>query len=370
MAWSAIMFGTQNPAFQGSPFGKNWPFRKSARLVSTIDSLSDKGSLQFAMRHLFPVGKWHQSRGAGKPYFSEGETDDGWMWDCKTYDQTALQAAGANKGVILFSEPPPKPLFTECCTRLRGCGLILIEMTQLDMASYIEDIVKKKGLWLDGKKVGEVRVVRGDIEENCREHHPPDPEDPTKPCGQRSHASIEADIALWPAEEREARRTGKSLRLSGLIYPGWSEANELKKLPDYHQKCWDQEHVVISTSMDPHDRKPWFKGWFATFPNNDVIAIAEWPPFDFSEAKSSPINDIEDYRNMILETEEAIGYPVQKNGRIGDPRFIESPKSGTGETISQMLAKPCRVCFQNYGKNRDDLFKKCTHRLFLSASTG
>lgn len=367
-AWSAIMFGSANPRFQRAPYGAAWPFpTKSARLVSTIEALKDKGPIQRAMAEVFPVDEYRQRRDSGKSYYSEGLTSTGWEWDVFTYDQNPLQAASATKSLILFSEPPPQEMFVECCTRLRGQGLIILEMTQLDMADFVDEYVNAGALVLDGKKVGEVRVVRGDVEENCRDHYPPNPDDPAQPCGQRPHSSILADIALWPAEEREARRTGKSMNRSGRIYPTWGDANELLKLPPYHKSCWDRREVMISHSMDPHDRKPWAMAWFATFPNDDIIAIAEWPPFDFHTARESPLNDAEDYRTMILDTEVSIGRPLRRGGRIGDPRFIEAPQAGTDDSVRTMLARPCRECLDKYKgkdkKDRKEATRLCPHKL-------
>jgi hypothetical protein len=347
-AWSAIMYGTRNKDFQGSPFHPQWPFKKSARLLSTKEALKDKGPVQEALRSVFPARRYTQGRGSGTAYFSEGSTDTGWEWDVLTYDQSVLQAAGANKGLIIFVEPPPRDLFYESWTRLRGNGMVLVDMTQLDMAQFNEDLITAGALILDGRRVGEVRVAYSDVEDACREHSD----------GHRAHSAIEADVAGWPPEEREARRTGKPLRLSGRIYATWSDANELVELPAYHQEKWDAGLVKISSVIDPHDRKPWACAWFATFPNNDVVTIAEWPTIDFHAAKSSPLTQIEEYRAMILETEAAIGYPIWR--RLMDPNFGAAPKSGSGESVMDMLRQPCRACLA-YG--RDEAFANCKHRL-------
>lgn len=342
--WSAILFGTERAAAKCSPFGEYWPFpTRSARLVSTSETLGDVGPLQKAMRDLFPAGRYTQNRGVGKSYNSAGKTDTGWTWDVMSYGQDYLSAAGSTMSLVLMSEPPPRGMFTECLTRLGGDGLMIVECTQLDLAGYLEEMaedatgetrdgIQYGTLKLDGKPVGEIRVVRGDIEDSCREHS----------NGHQSHSAIEALIAGWPPEEREARKTGKPLKLSGRILPNWGEKNEISKLDDYHQDCISRGAVRIASVIDPHDRKPWFCTWFAGFPNDDVIAVAEWPPFNFNDCKSSPVSDIERYRDVILEAEASLGLPVTV--RLIDGMFGAAIKSGSGMNIIQMLAAPCIGC--------------------------
>lgn len=365
-ALSAIMMGTDRPEFQISPFGDHWPYGdRAARLVSTSETLGDVGPIQQAIKTLFPRGRYSQSRGVGKSYFSAMKTDEGkpgrgWRMDMLSYGQDALAAAGANMKLVVMSEPPPRDMFTECLTRLSGSGLLILECTQLDLAGWLEEIAEDAGgrvvdgiqygaLKLDGRQVGEVRIVRGDVEDACREHS----------GGHMSHSAIEALIAGWPAEEREARRTGKPLRLSGRIYPTWGEAHELGALEPYHQKCWDNSRVRIASVIDPADERPWACTWFAVFPNSDVIAFAEWPTFDYAACKSSPVKDVEGYRGLIAETEADIG--ARSDLRWIDGLFGAATKSGSGTNLMDMLSKPCPGCLTRFDRN--EVFERCTHRL-------
>jgi hypothetical protein len=364
-AASAIMLGTDHPGFQCSPFGKFWPFPvKSARLLSTSETLGDTGPIQKAIKAVFPEGRYTQNRGVGKSYNSAMKCDDesGFDMDTLSFGQDALSAAGSTKGLILASEPIPYPMWTECLTRLGGNGIFILEATQLDLAPFLEEMAEDAGgkvvdgiqygtLKLDGKAVGEIRVVRGDVEESCREHH----------NGHQSHSAIEALIAGWPAAEREARRTGKPLHLSGRVWPLWGEANELKEFPDFHQECWDRGQVIISNVIDPADRRPWAIGYFATFPNDDVIQFAEWPPFDYVACRSSPVVNVEDYRDILLQAEAAIGKPV--TNRLIDGLFAAAIKSGRGLNILQMLSAPCLGCIEKHGKDGAWVSGRCPHRL-------
>ncbi len=376
-AWSLIIFGTAREAAQCSPFGDRWPFPvRNARLISTAETLGDVGPLQKAVRDLFPLGRYTQSRGVGKAYNSAGKADNGWTWDIMSSGQDALAAAGSTMGLILASEPLGKDLFTECLTRLGGNGMFLLECTQLDLAPYLEEMAEDAGgtmidgiqyghLKLDGKNVGEIRIVRGDIEESCKEHH----------NGHQSHSAIEATIAGWPVEEREARKTGKPLKLSGRIFPTWGDVNELTEVPEWHRKEWDAGNVVISCLLDPHDRKPWALGWFATYPNDDVIAFQEWPPFDFESCKTSPVTEIDDYRAIILGLDAAVDQDI--DNRVIDKLFGNTPGKGTALTLKKMLSRPCRACMRHVGRSEyEDLDERstayleaeraCKHRLVFS----
>ena len=711
-ATSAILFGTAHPAAQCSPFGSRWPFPvRSARLLSTSETLGDTGPIQKAIRDLFPEGRYKQNRGVGKSYNSALTVDDGGGWDMDfmSYGQDALSAAGSTKGLIIGSEPMPSDLFVECLTRLGGNGMMILECTQLDLAPYLEEMAEDAGgrvvdgiqygtLKLDGKAVGEIRVVRGDIEESCfpveteiltergwraigtvkvgdvvagvddaqnmvwhpttalvRRHHtgemvrydkrfplatadhamwvcdlmrgpkmffreagklrrslrmlgnvnaqigqsayhpfpgtcslddwaefmgwyiaegcctgvkggkgadfsvhisqnqgpkmerikallgrikfrsshghawhcgkksmylahrglhahlfqlgwsrtkriprylfdyPPSalarlweslnlgdgstgnryltsskgladdvqelllrlgnktsirgdhgegkefrshngktylgcemytvraahdryyhigrvqkniffsgevgcvtvpsgriivrhPEEKyplvVGNCaehhnGHQSHSAIEATIAGWPAAEREARRTGKPLHLSGRIYPEWTPDNELAALPDWHAKMVEEGKVVVSTVLDPADQKPWALAYFLTFPNNDVICFAEWPPFEFDSCKVSPVHDLEDYRDLIIEAEGKIGLRIDK--RYIDPLFGNAPGKGNARTRIQLLMAPCRGCLQKSGVGNYDkpdetsqaylaADKTCAHKLSYTPS--
>lgn len=390
----ATMWGSDNPAFKDiSPFGAKWPFLKSFRLFSTPENLADVGAIQIAIKDLFPRGKYSQSRGVGKSYNSSFTTTNGWTGDMFSYGQDALAAAGANKGFICMSEPPPKPLYSEGITRLSGNGLMLIECVQMDLAEWLEQMAEDAGgrpaglklyvdeggrrrwvndpmpdalrfgtLRLDGKVVGEIRVVRGDVEDACREHA----------NGHMAHSAIEAMVAAWPAEERDARKTGKPMKLSGRIYPAWCDDNELDEVPAWHRQQWDEGNVRLVHMLDPHDAKPWAMAWFAVYPNDDVVCFQEWPPFDFSACKQSPVTDLEEYRQIILEMDAACGRPVEFH--VIDKLFGNTPGKGTSRTLRKMLSGPCRECLRHIGRteyeDQDersqaylDAERNCKHRL-------
>ena len=348
---SAIIFGTMNPLFN-VPLVNAWPHPKSMRICSTLNAVEDRGPIQTSMRELYPDGRYQQARGTGKGYFSRGETDTGWDWDIKTYNQSPQEMAGNTKGLMVYVEPPDKAIFNENVGRTRKGALTIIEMTPLTYAGWVkDDLIDPGWLTFDGKKVGKVIAVGADVWENCSELHE---------GGQLSRKSIQIMISQWPEEEREAREKGTFMHLAGRIYRKWGDQNEITELADYHQECWDKGKVNLGLVMDPHDRKPWALAWKAVFPNDDRITIAEWPPFRFDTCTNSPVSDIEDYRDIILETETELG--MAPHFRLTDPNFGNAPKAGTGRSVKQLLAQACRRCLKPGGLGE----AACTHKLIFS----
>ncbi len=347
----AIFFGTANPLFATKIY-QEWPFPKSARLMGPSDLFDDKGPIQKAIKECWPADRYTQKRGRGRDFYAAGECDEasGWDWDVRTYNQQGLQLAGSTKGITICTEPPPQHLLGEMVGRHRAGGVILIEMTPLDYAAYLEEMAEEgsfKGE--DGEIAARVIRVRGDIHDNCAEH---------SEGGQLPHKAIMATVALWPVEEREARRTGAFMTQAGRIYKKWNrDVNVLAELPEYHQKHYDAGSYNLTLIVDPHDRKPYAMAWIATFPNGDAITLAEWPDEGyppFRDIKDSPVVDIDDYREIILATEKELGKTPER--RLIDPNFGNAPKAGAnGKTVSELFNASCRACAKDA--------KPCSHRI-------
>ena len=356
----AIQWPTWNPAF-AHPLFREWPYKRDLRFVSNAELVKDTGAFQQAIKDLWPRGRYAFGRGVGKPYYSQWETDSGFIGDVLTFDQSQQQHAGPTKGAVFISEPGPKRIVSENLARLRAGGFLFWEMTPLNYASYAKDEYIDKGGLFDeqGAQVAKIEVVTGDIEENCREH---------APGGQLPHNEIAATVASWPIEEREARKTGGFMHLAGRVYTKYSRENGniIPVLPDYHQECFDKGKWTLYQTIDPHDRKPWAVGWHAVFPNEDVVTIAELPSdLLFHETPNSPAEwDVEYYREATLATEKALG--VNAHLRYGDPNFCNAPKLGPS-SIAVLLAGPCRRCSSEGDPVKRALLPiQCDHRIALS----
>ncbi|KKN22447.1 hypothetical protein LCGC14_0914970, partial [marine sediment metagenome] len=344
----AIMFGSANPLFAGAVF-KNWPFPKQLRFVSTTVNVSDNEAFQTAIQMLWPRGEYRMKRGGGKGYYSEIQAND-FTVDVLSFNQPRLEHASGTKGLVVASEPcPDKRIISENLARLRAGGIFYWEMTPINYAPYAKDDYLDKGGLFDeqGREVGTIVAVPGNVHENCRQC--------TK-GGQLDHKQIEAVIASYPYEEREARREGSFMHQAGLIYQLYGDLNEINEFPKYHQECWDKGKYNLAHVMDPHDRKPFALGWYAIFPNDDVIAIAEYPNIIYHETHST--NDtVESYRAVIVDTNKDLDHPIDR--MLIDPNFGNTPKLGD-LTVKQLFARPCLDCKD--AKKEDS----CGHRLLYT----
>lgn len=341
---SAIQFPTANPLFHHPVFQK-WPYQKNLRMISSTNIVADDGPFQEAISLTWPKGKYHQARGVGHGYNSMIRTNTGFYMDVMTYLQPRKQFAGANKGAVFYSEPPPAKILGECLGRTRAGGVHYLEFTPLDEATHLKyDYIDKGGLFDEkGIKVGSIETVFGEIHDNCRDCHE---------GGQLPHEEIMATIASWPIEEREARRTGIFMATFGIIYQCYGQDNEWERLPQYHQQKFDSGDYTLYCIMDPHDSKPFAIAWFAVFPNEDVVCLAEFPEEAF-ESMNVPPTGIDPYRHIIIETERALG--KKADFRLIDPNFGNSPTFANGPTPQFLFSEPCEECA------RRNL--KCTHKL-------
>jgi len=345
---SGIIWPSQNALFN-RPLFTQWPYRKQLRFASTAKAVEDDEAFQVAVKELWPSGCYRMVRGSGKGFYSRIETSTGFNVDILTYNQTPIEHASGTKGAVFLSEPPPKKILSENLARLRAGGICYLEMTPLSYAAYVKDeYIDKGGLFDDdGNQVGRIEVVTGQIEENCRDH---------AEGGQLGHMDIQQTIASYPLEEREARKTGEFMHMAGLIYQQYGDANEIDVFSEYHQEMWDAGKYNLVHCADPHDRKPFALGWYAVFPNDDVICIAEYPEVFFHEVTQWR-DQVEDYRKVIIATEKDIGKPADK--RFIDPNFGNAPKLG-GDTVKQLFARACPDC------SKKGNAAKCSHRIVYS----
>lgn len=320
---AAVMWPQMAPADLRLPMLQDWKFPKQARIYSTPAELAENGSLQNAIKRLFPVGRYTASKGR-YDYPSLFLTDTGWVLDLFSYERPAKEAAGPNIGIQLFNEPPPKDLWTEAIARTRAGGIILGGMTSLEDNPWIVGDVFDKA---DGKSI---RVRYGNSCENCKTHGK---------NGNLEHSRIEAILAqITDPAEREARFSGRPLSLSGRIFKTFEKAIHviapIERVP---------ADVSVYQVIDPAGGKPFAIIWAYADVGGNVTIFDEWPDYRFVGSKDPGLG-ISDYAD-IFKTKEA-GYKVSV--RIMDRHYGNTRHKPGSPTLRQdFAAHPFNLDFQN-----------------------
>lgn len=310
----AIFWPKLAPKNLQHPFIQDWKYPKRGRIVSTPKEVEEIGALQTTIKELWPHGRYQIVK-KGKAYPAQFKTDTGWIIDIMTYEQHASEFAGPNLGLICFNEPPPQDIWNECLARTRKGALVLVAMTTLFDNPWVADGILDRA---DGK---DIRVIFADVEENCKVHglH-----------GTLEHSQIEKILAQFDPDEREARKTGKPLTLSGALFKTFSQELHVSK----EEIIPPQGGVDFYHSLDPAIGKPFFGLW-AYVDNRGFLTIyGEYPDFTFNGAKD-PGFSLEDYVKLFKVMEQ--GRIVQN--RIMDRHFASQRRVNGGLTYRQEFSE-------------------------------
>lgn len=309
-----IIWGPQNKWFQHSIF-QSWPFRRRARVCSNPKDLEEVGSIETAIKALWPKGKYTADK-KGKTYNSLYKPDNGWVVDVMSYQQEVGEYESVGLGLCIFNEPPPQDIFNATVARMEAGGLILIGMTPLGEAAWMFDkLIENKD-----PKLGKVYIVYADIEDSCKEHGI---------RGYLEHQNIETILSFYDAEEKAARKSGKPLHLSSRIYQMFSDAVHViddRVIPSY----WPRIHIC-----DPHDGIPFAMGWMAIDPDTgDCYIYDEFPDEPFESIRNTTLT-YPDYATIIRNHESR--QDICK--RLLDPNFGVKRYGNTGKTPQEELAE-------------------------------
>ena len=313
-----IFWGPQNEWFD-YPLFRTWPFpEKHIRLVTESKLVDESGPTDKEIGTWWPKGRYSPDKG-GKTYISKYRTDTGFLLDKMTYQQDPAEFEGVNLGGVWFSEPPPKEIFQRCLARLRRGGIILIYMTPLNSAAWIQD-----------ELIGadDVEVVTADIEANCRQHGV---------RGQLDHTNIEWMMSRWDPDEFEARAHGRFMHLSNVIL-GRSFNRQYHLAPD---DLTAPEGAQWFTVVDPARGKPWAiaVGWVDL--RGQIVIDEEYPKADWLRCKESNAT-LRDYADIVKIMEK--GKNVE--WRIIDRHFANA-RNDYGTTLKQDFAEKFGLEFRD-----------------------
>lgn len=286
---------------------QNWLYPKHFRIISTPQEIGEGGSVQTELKKWFPRGQYEAVKN-GKPYYSQ-YLAKGFTINLMSFDMAPEAFEGATCGLVIFNEPPPKPIFNACGARMRRGGRILFPGTPLmDAAWMLDNLVSKA----DGKHI---KLVGGDIEQNCRDH---------SPAGLLAHSDIERMLLNYDPDELEARRSGKFMHLSGRILKGF----------DRNVHVVEREAPVDVCRVnvcDPAIAKPLALLWAWADATGSIHIYDEHPEFEFHNARDSNLT-VPEYANQIILPHEE-GKRIDR--RILDRHFGTVRRTMGGKTLKE-----------------------------------
>lgn len=295
-----------------APIFQKWPYPKKLWIISNPAELGETGAIQSAIDELWPKHKYVATRG-GKLYNSIFRSDTGFVVELKSIEQDEREFRGANVGGIFPNEPLPENIYRESLARLRKGGICAGALTSLNDHPWLVD-----GL-LNRHNGSDIRILFGGVEENCKDH---------TPGGTLPHEQIERILAQYPADEQEARRTGKPLSLSGRIYKTWEPSVHV--LPADHPIPGDVTHYQAT---DPAGGKPMFTVWAYIDAAGKIVIYDESPEYEFHGAKDEGWGVADYIRHWRVKEE---GRRIER--RIIDRHFSNSQFTPGSPTLRQQFA--------------------------------
>lgn len=302
------------PVFSKHEVFRKWPHPKRVRINSTPNELEAIGSLQVAIKDLFPRGHY-EARRKGRTYDSEWKADTGWVIDTFSYEQDHEEMAGPTLGLQIWNEPMPELLWREGQARLRRGGMNWCALTSLNKHPWVVDGLLNKH---DGKTFF---TRYGSSCENCRQHGKK---------GHLDHSQIELILSQFPTDEREARFTGRPLSLSGRIFKSFDPAvhilrGEVKPPGD----------SAIYQVVDPAIGKPLAVIYAYVDRAGQVVIFDEYPRFTFDGAPDDNLT-VADYAAVFNQLEFEHGRSPDE--RILDRHFGNQRRTLGGKTLFEEFA--------------------------------
>lgn len=234
--------------------------------------------------------------------------------DFVTWGMDMMKLGGVPRHMIFFDEEPPQHIFNESMARLLDYkGMWVIAATPTKGMGWTYDL-----LW----EPAEAAIAAGE---------PSKIDIFTLSAEQNPYIQAEADdmdfyFMGMDKEEREIREKGSFVARSGLVFPTFSQRQELYvvELGFYDiPKDWE-----IYASVDHGINNPTAWLWHAVSPNNDIITFAE-------HYKSDMI--VSEHAQVVKKREADWKLDTENLERMGDPA-MKQRNGVTGTSIIQEYA--------------------------------
>lgn len=315
--------GFQNKWFDQIDYLRSMKRPNRGRIYTTINAA--KTTYQDIIKEWFPKADFTAKQG-GYVFNSEFTSKKGSKFDLFTFDRDPKENESLHLDWAVIDEPMPYKLWTGTKSRLDTGGPIFFVFTALEGSSWVRYEIEK--IERMGK---DVFVTEIDAEDCCKIHGI---------RGHLAHAYIESLAADCDEDELSARVHGKYIHLAGTIFKKFSRnVHVIKEMPEHLKQWWKDKDYTLVQITDPHDRKPFALGWYAVFPNEDTVCIAEWPDENYSSIPFHKIKDCafvpKDYAKIMISIEQALEKHAHK--RLMDPNFGKTPCFSSKKTVTDEL---------------------------------
>lgn len=246
-------------------------------------------------------GSWEDSWSASMRTLT---LQNGSFCEFMSYDQELDSFAGTSRDFVHFDEEPPRNIFNENKMRLIDVkGKWWITMTPVEGMTWVYEV-----LWENRGIDKNLTVVEVGMEEN-----------PYLPEGS-------ADVLLQglEEEEREARKYGRFVSITGLIFKTFKTSHVIDRID---LKSHDFSGWKIHASMDHGFSNPTAWLWHLISPQNHVITFAE-------HYKKEMI--IKDHALNVRRMERKLG--ISPDIRVGDPA-IKQRSATNGDSVQRQYLK-------------------------------
>ena len=317
---------------------------KSIRIISRHTSLM--GEIVPAIQEWFPKEKWKGFK-MGQKYISRIETDNGWMIDLLSYDQSVDKHESVTRGFIWADEPlTDRSIFDAAITRLRRGGKMIMTAVPVDAG---ESAFLYEKFHPDNRIEIFHNPETGKDEEidSGRFHLTADVHDACRTCdnnkrrGHLEHNQITFMLSNISESAKLSRMHGGFGHLSNRVFKSFDpKLHVIDPIPIPPQSFF------VVCSLDPHPRKEDAVVWVAIDKLNNYYVIDE---LKFEHSPNSTLDLINAIRQKELYWQMNVKY------RIIDPASLvvdDHLKDKTSSLFEQL--REIGLVFQKGTKMRPD----------------
>ena len=302
-----IIFGAQNGWFDYPLFTQPYKHPKLAWIMSTASAID--GTIVPLIDKLVPkqFSKYNLTKNKkGKSIISEMVIDSpNGIWEIrfKTFDQDPKTYESDNVGIGIIDEPQPEDLWKAYKSRRRMGNITIMPMTPLDCPPYIIDEISSAA---DSGHAG-YQHLTASVYDVC------------KTRGVRGHLDaeiIDAMVAGYDSDERDARAFGKFMYFSGMIYPEFNEKYHVVKPEDYPLPSKGDYNFDVLQVVDPHDGRFSASVWAFV----QLLPTGEERIVIFGDAPDERDRPFWEFKRSATTEEEVLAW-IEKEAELGINRM-------------------------------------------------